>query len=307
MRPVLRALAMLCIGVLVTAAAACGAASEPTASTNASAGGSAAASPTTQATTAPGPAQATESPSSAPDPTDDPDPTAESAPTAAQDPTAAPTTVPSDEATEESGDEPSTSTPQDTQTTTPPADGKRCLVYLHGKGGAGGPTRVTDTGLTVLSPNGNGEGWGALQWVYDSDDALAQASASIVTSIDTEACALVVVHGFSNGASMAAALHCAGNDFGGRLVGVVIDDPVADAATRDCDPATANVVLYWTGALAGAAPVGTNCDQIDWTCAGPVIRGIDAYASDLGIDVTQSPHTDHQWNFETELPAIWLG
>lgn len=184
---------------------------------------------------------------------------------------------------------------------------QRCLVYLHGKGGAGGDTVPGDDGVLIVSPSGNGTGWGALQWEYDSPANLGQAIASIRSSVDAADCGRVVVHGFSNGASMAAALHCSGDNLGGRLVGVVVDDPVPDAATVDCAPATDRIVLYWTGALALAAPAGTHCVQIDWTCAGDVLRPIDAYASDLGAPITASPHADHQWNFETDLPTRWLG
>lgn len=203
---------------------------------------------------------------------------------------------------------PTTSTPTTTTTTTTTVASSdiRCLVYLHGKGGAGG-SPSTNNGIVILSPNGNGTGWGGLQWEYDTNATLQQAIGSIVASIDEANCGRVVIHGFSNGASMTAALQCSGNTLGGRLVGVVIDDPVTDSATSGCSPATGQVALYWTGALANAAPVGTQCAQIDWTCAGGEIRGIDAYAADLGVSATPSPHSDHQWNFATQLPFTWLG
>ena len=116
-----------------------------------------------------------------------------------------------------------------------------------------------------------------------------------------------MVHGFSNGASMAAALYCSGDDLDGRLVGVVVDDPVTDSATIGCAPADVPVTLYWTAALDDTAPPGTDCASIDWTCAGDTVRGIDAYAADLGIAPTTSPFDDHRWYVDSPVPFSWLG
>ena len=108
----------------------------------------------------------------------------------------------------------------------------KCVVRLHGKGGNGEPARV-DGDITELSPTGNADGWGARQWVYDSDDQYAQARAIVADALDGAECSRAVVNGFSNGGSFAAALYCAGDQFDGRVVGYVIDDPVPDhAVTR---------------------------------------------------------------------------
>ena len=108
-------------------------------------------------------------------------------------------------------------------------------------------------------------------------------------------CGPIIVDGFSNGASFAAALYCPGETFDGRLVRVIIDDPVTDHAVDECAPApVVAVTLYATGALERRPPAGTQCDGLDWTCQGGETLGIDAWAAALGVPRQQSPHTDHQ-------------
>ena len=182
----------------------------------------------------------------------------------------------------------------------------RCIVRLHGKGGSGAEPAVVD-GIAVLAPDGNGSGWGGRQWEYDSPGAIRAARDRITAVVDTAGCTKVVVHGFSNGGSMAAALYCSGDDLDGRLVGVVVDDPVTDGATEGCTPAVAEIALYWTGALAEAAPPGTECASIDWTCAGELVRGIDSYAADLDVEPLASPFDEHRWYLDSPLPVSWLG
>lgn len=182
----------------------------------------------------------------------------------------------------------------------------RCIVRLHGKGSQGAPPTVDGDGVAVLSPDGNGTGWGARQWDYDTDAGIAEATDIITATVDEAACERVVVHGFSNGASMAAAFLCTGDDLDGRLVGVIVDDPVTDESSADCAPADIPIAIYWTGALAETAPAGTQCDTIDWTCEGGVVLGIERYATDIGVEVTQSPFDDHRWYVDSPLPLTWL-
>lgn len=183
----------------------------------------------------------------------------------------------------------------------------RCIVRLHGKGGRGAPATVGADGIAVLSPDGNGTGWGGLQWEYDTDAGLAAGVERITAVTDEAGCERVVVHGFSNGASMAAATLCSGEDLGGRLDGVIIDDPVTDASTQPCTPADVPVTVYWTGALDETAPPGTQCDTIDWTCEGGVVRGIEVFTADIGVTATASPFDEHQWYVDSPLPVTWLG
>lgn len=181
-----------------------------------------------------------------------------------------------------------------------------CIVLLHGKGEGGAPTRL-DGEIAVISPTGNGSAWGGREWRYGTDEELEAATSIVTVDVDTHGCEGVVLHGFSNGASYAAAVFCAGETFDGRLVGVVVDDPVTDAAVAGCVPARGiRSALYWTGALDAEAPPGTDCGPIDWTCAGGVVRGIDTYAADLGVDPTASPFDEHRWYLDAPEPRAWL-
>lgn len=181
-----------------------------------------------------------------------------------------------------------------------------CIVLLHGKGDEGASATIADD-VAVLRPDGNGEGWGGREWRYDDAEQLSDAIDVVADAVDDAGCRHAVVHGFSNGGAFAAALVCSGATLGGRLVGVVVDDPVADAATAGCDrPDDVRVSLYWTGALTAIAPAGTDCAPIDWTCAGGTVRGIDDFAADLRAKVRQSPFTEHRWYLDAPEPRQWL-
>jgi pimeloyl-ACP methyl ester carboxylesterase len=174
-----------------------------------------------------------------------------------------------------------------------PVSAERCLVRLHGKGGDGGPASETG-GVAVLSPRGNGTGWGGRQWLYFPGEKYAEAAETVVAA--TEGCDQVIINGFSNGGAFAARLLCSGEDLNGRLVRVVVDDPVTDAAANGCAPSPdVEVVLYWTSALEGTSRPGASCKDIDWTCEGGKLVGVDAFAASLGVTPKPSPHTEHAW------------
>jgi len=182
----------------------------------------------------------------------------------------------------------------------------RCVVRLHGKGGQGGSPTV-DAGIATLSPDGNADGWGGRQWLYFPEDDYASAVEVVAQAVAATQCAEVVVAGFSNGASFAAKLYCAGETLSGTLVGVVIDDPVTDSGVAECAPsASAVAALYWTRALESVAPAGADCSAIDWTCEGGTSIGIDAYAAWLGIEPQPSIFTDHQPYWVVPEIEEWL-
>ncbi len=105
----------------------------------------------------------------------------------------------------------------------------RCLLQLHGKGDRGVKT-VVDNGISIISPDGNAEGWGARQWLYFPDSEYTVARKVVEDAV--KGCGQVIIDGFSNGAAFAAKLYCRGETLGGRLVRVVVDDPVVDAAVK---------------------------------------------------------------------------
>jgi len=173
-------------------------------------------------------------------------------------------------------------------------DATRCIVRLHGKGGSGDATSVDDQGVRSVMPTGNAEAWGGRQWLYFPDDRYDEARDVVSRALEAEGCGVAVVNGFSNGAAFAASLLCAGETFGDIVQGYVIDDPVTDTATADCaPPVDVERALYWTSAI--DQPVGTDCGQIDWTCAGGTTVDIETYAAGLETEVIESPNTDHAW------------
>ena len=181
-----------------------------------------------------------------------------------------------------------------------------CIVSLHGKGGDGGSDSSAD-GVTLVFPRGNDDGWGGRQWNYLDVGNYASATSVVAASIDGAGCSAVAINGFSNGGAFAAKLYCQGETFGGRVVGVVIDDPVPDAATAGCTPSpSVEATLYWTGGLLPTATAGTDCGNIDWTCEGGAIVGIDAFSEAADLDITASPFTDHRPYSDAPEPMMWL-
>jgi pimeloyl-ACP methyl ester carboxylesterase len=190
---------------------------------------------------------------------------------------------------------------------TQPTSSARCVVRLHGKGGSGGAPSETD-GIIQVLPTGNADGWGGRQWLYFPDESYAEARDIVAAAADEAGCTRLVLDGFSNGAAFAAKLYCRGETFDGRLVGVVIDDPVPDNGVADCTP-SADVAgaLYWTGGLDPQAQPGADCEPIDWTCDGATLVGIEAYAESLGLDIQPSPFTEHQWYLDAPEIVTLLG
>ena len=191
----------------------------------------------------------------------------------------------------------------DTVTTSPNGN---CVVMLHGKGGAGAPT-VVNGDVTVVRPSGNAEGWGGREWRYFPATQYDAARKVVADALSGAGCTRVALNGFSNGAAFAAAIYCRGETFDGRLVGVMIDDPVTDHAVDGCAPAKdVPVALYWTRALEGQAVPGWDCAKADWTCDGGSTIGIVAYAAALATTTIASPNTDHAANTGAAEPARWL-
>jgi hypothetical protein len=180
---------------------------------------------------------------------------------------------------------------------------ERCVVRLHGKGSEGAATVVED-GVRIVTPDGNAEGWGGRQWLYFPEDEYAAARERVDEA--TAGCGQVIVNGFSNGGAFAAKLYCRGETFDGRLIRVVVDDPVVDAAVEGCSPdPSVEVTLYWTGALEEQARPGWDCTEADWTCEGGRTIGIEAYADALGTQVRESPFDEHQWYVDAPELSAW--
>ena len=85
-----------------------------------------------------------------------------------------------------------------------------------------------------------------------------------------------------------------------------IDDPVPDVGTEDSAHGDGvEIALYWTGGLTEAEP-GASCAELTWTCRGTHLIGIEAYAENLGVDISESPHRDHKAHYEAPERQRWL-
>ena len=182
---------------------------------------------------------------------------------------------------------------------------KKCVVLLHGKGGGALPSTVAGD-IEYLHPAGNAAGWGGREWRYFPDDRYEQLRASLERTLDAAGCGRAVVQGFSNGGAAAGKLYCRGEDFRGRVIGYLLDDPVPDGGAVSCHARNGvQVKLYWTGSIAFAAD-GWDCSERDWTCEGGRTIGIERYARELGTAPAPSIHATHA---EYENPpeiAAWL-
>jgi pimeloyl-ACP methyl ester carboxylesterase len=187
----------------------------------------------------------------------------------------------------------------------PPGTAKKCVLLLHGKGGNAQPGSVT-AGIEYLRPGGNGNGWGGREWRYFPDAGFTQVRETVAGALHAAGCGQAIVQGFSNGGAAAAKLYCRGEDFSGRVIGYIVDDPVPDQAVLGCKPRNGiHLRLYWTGGLAVATD-GWSCAAQDWTCEGGHTIGIARYARELGTDVAPSIHTTHAEYASPPEVAAWL-
>jgi pimeloyl-ACP methyl ester carboxylesterase len=187
----------------------------------------------------------------------------------------------------------------------PPGAAKKCVVLLHGKSGGAQPSFV-NADIEYLRPGGNGTGWGSREWRYFPASGYTQVRDTVAGALDAAGCGHAVVQGFSNGGAAAAKLYCRGEDFGGRVIGYIVDDPVPDEAVLGCQPrAGMQLKLYWTGGL-GIATDGWSCAAQDWTCEGGRTIGIARYARELGAEAAQSIHTTHAEYGSPPEAAAWL-
>ena len=183
---------------------------------------------------------------------------------------------------------------------------ERCVVWLHGKSERGRSSVVVrDVG--EISPTGNGRAGDGHEWRYSPEAKYQEAVGIVADAVEGSGCRRIVISGFSNGGAFAGKLYCRGETFGGRLAGVVVDDPPPDTGTQECAPdPDVEVALYWTGALDGVAEAGVDCGDIGYTCDGDNLVGIHAYAEALGTEILSSPFREHVWHREAPELDRWL-
>lgn len=184
--------------------------------------------------------------------------------------------------------------------------GKKCAVWLHGKGGSGGSPSV-DGDVTWLSPTGNGDGggWGPAHWEYATSTTFNQAISIINTEIAPQACGQIAIVGFSNGAAMAAKIFCQGQNFSGRLVGVLVDDPVPDQVVDNCAASSGVGVRLIMSDELGWITDGMACPG-GWTCQG-TLYGRQTYQAKLGSSqvLIKSSHIPSTEVYDSYLGTWW--
>jgi hypothetical protein len=195
-------------------------------------------------------------------------------------------------AAQDAGRDAAPNTPRDANVPEPVPE-QRCVVFLHGKSGAGFATD-RKAQYFFVGPTGNAEGWGGKQWLYFPDAQFAEVRQIVSKALDDAGCTRAILHGFSNGAAAVAKLYCRGVDFDGKVLGYIIDDPVPDHGADGCAPLKGvKARLYWTGGL-NSATDGWNCLEGDWTCEGGTTVGIQKYAANLKLVSTPSVKTTHE-------------
>lgn len=127
----------------------------------------------------------------------------------------------------------------------PVVDGKKCSLHLHWAGGGAQPDQRDSNGYWKVWPGSpDGAFWlydGPHNSAYDPDSTADVAKYNELVSylknfLDARECGPVLLIGYSNGGGFAAKLFCKGEDFGGRVWGVIVDDPVMDEGVLGCRP-----------------------------------------------------------------------
>lgn len=199
----------------------------------------------------------------------------------------------------------------DSGTPQPLPSGPRCVVYLHGRGGGGGPTSEAD-GLLTIRPEGNQPYDGGRVWIYFPDSEYEAMIGSIRAAIPAT-CGQIILRGFSNGGAAASKILCRGETFDGRLVGMISDDPVMDDGTRNCAPgAGIPSLVYETGAL---PPGEYQCSSNGFTCEGGVVVTAATYVGRMGLlaslrESSETSHACHEGSCDGvpfDAAAWWTG
>ncbi len=175
-------------------------------------------------------------------------------------------------------------------------------MYLHG---AGTPPGDYDEpwagGIKYLAPHsGNPEfPW---FWLYDgpdnnaydpgdSDKPYNDLVAYLTDYLDQNDCGPVMLYGASAGGGLAARIYCSGEDFGGRMWGVMVDDPVPDAGVIGCSPSPnvqRSLFVHSTELVETAATfVDNRCSQspvleFPWYCQDDIGFDLAEYEAEIG-------------------------
>ncbi len=146
-------------------------------------------------------------------------------------------------------------------TNPPVTTGQKCSVMLHGAGFNGNIASALapyDNGYSaeldvrfIMPFSGYWADFIAHFWPYDGphnfqydpnstdDEAWFQQYVTVVRNSITQAnCGPTYIEGGSNGGAFLAKMLCRGEDFGGRIWGATIKDPVMDTGVLNCNPSS---------------------------------------------------------------------
>lgn len=186
------------------------------------------------------------------------------------------------------------STPPDDSAAPAVTDGKWCSLNLHWASGGGQEdvAEVNDGGYWQLWPSSpDGMFWlydGPHDFADDPDTGADEYNALVeflAEYLDSRSCGPTLVLGYSNGGGLAAKLLCSGEDFGGRVWGYIVDDPVMDAGVLDCEPSpnVRHVLFTHSEELAGdAEEAGGDCSVTGWYCQDNTTMTVAEYEAETG-------------------------
>ena len=190
--------------------------------------------------------------------------------------------------------------PSSTSDDPPVSTGMGCILYLHGAGTPPGDYDESwDAGIKYLGPR-SGSSEFPWFWPYDGDynfqndpgdsnPPYTQLVSNLTTTHDSNGCGPTMMHGASNGGGFAARIYYSGEDFGGRLWGVMVDDRVPDAGVIGCSPSwnvRRSLFVHSTEVVETAASFVNDCCsdsplvEYPWYCQ-----------DDIGFDLVEyEPH-----------------
>lgn len=204
-----------------------------------------------------------------------------------------------------------------------PIAGEGCVVFLHGAGWSGDPYTEDWGDKTFIWPYSGNDEFPHF-WLYDGpfltygddDTAYDAAVANVRAHLDDNNCGPVMITGASNGGAFLAKMYCRGEDFGGRLWGVHVDDPVPDAGVLNCNPSPTVIRTMFThstqlveeaAALPGGVCSATDSMYGSWYCEDDRALTLAEYEAAIGETSIlsraehsgrASPETDF-WQFVT--------
>jgi hypothetical protein len=165
-------------------------------------------------------------------------------------------------------------------------------------------------------------------WLYDGpylaytdgDEPYNELVRFVTGELDAADCGPIMMHGASSGGGFAARLYCSGEDFGGRLWAVMVDDPVPDAGVIGCRPSSSvqRVLFTHSAELAREAALfednrctGSPTQPYPWYCQDDIGFDPEEYEAHIGQETILAREThvggnDPAYNFWSINLSWWF-